>query len=147
MINPVTVIKVVDEADLPNVYAIRRTVFIDEQQVPAEEEFDRYEKESEHFLAYYDGVPCGAARWRETTGGTAAKLERFAVLKEFRGKGVGSALVEKVLTDVLAQKKYTRVYLNAQLAAIALYEKFGFTQVGEEFLECDIRHMQMELRV
>ena len=146
MIHRATVIQVVDETDLPDVFDIRRVVFIDEQKVPVEEEFDQYEENSKHYLAYYDGKPCGAARWRETSEGNEAKLERFAVLKECRGKGVGSALVEQVLADVLAAKHYDRIYLNAQLSAVDLYKKFGFSPVGDEFLECDIKHQQMELR-
>jgi len=96
---------------------------------------------STHFLATINEVPAGAARWRKTDKGY--KLERFAVLKEFRGKGVGQELVRAVLVDLPKDTEY--VYLNAQIAAIGLYAKFGFVKVGEQFEEAGIQHFRMEL--
>lgn len=142
----ITVRQIVNDQDLKQAFEIRRIVFIDEQKVPEEEEFDTYEVNSRHYLAFYGITPCGAARWRRTDQEKSIKLERFAVLKEFRGKGVGSALIAKTLADVSEVEDYDRIYLNAQLAAVPLYQKFGFVSVGEVFFECDIEHQQMELR-
>lgn len=127
------------------VFSIRSKVFVDEQHVPADKEYDQYEEESFHFLASANGKPVGAARWRFTSEGV--KLERFAVLSEARGKGVGQALLTAVLRDIMvhpdAQGKMK--YLNSQILAVSLYEKFGFKKVGEQFEECNIQHYRMEL--
>ncbi|MES2732786.1 MAG: GNAT family N-acetyltransferase [Bacteroidota bacterium] len=124
---------------------IREEVFVQEQQVPAEEEYDKYEDSSRHFLALADGRSCGTARWRITEKGI--KLERFAVLKSYRGAKVGSALMQAVLDDIYSQEGPTGklLYLHAQLTAMPLYAKFGFQPVGDMFEECDIQHYKMQL--
>jgi predicted GNAT family N-acyltransferase len=124
---------------------IRKTVFVHEQQVPAEAEYDEFEESSRHFLAQVNGIPCGTARWRFTDKGI--KLERFAVLKEYRSRKVGAALVTAVLEDIkrdpLSIGKL--IYLHAQLSAVALYTKFGFVAQGDMFEECNIQHYKMVL--
>lgn len=126
---------------LDQVFAIRKVVFVEEQNCPPELEWEN-EEVSVHFLATADGVPCGACRWRETENGY--KLERFAVLKEYRGKGVGQALVAAVLQDLPENANY--VYLNAQLDAMGLYSKFGFVKEGPQFEEAGIQHFKMVKR-
>ena len=129
--------------DIKEAYAIREEVFVVEQRVSREDEFDEFEEESFHFLAMIDDRPVGAARWRATEEG--AKLERFAVGKKDRGKGVGKVLVQSVL-DHIDQSDFTgKLYLHAQLDAVPLYAHFGFEIVGEQFTECDIEHRTMEL--
>ena len=130
--------KVNDPEDLEKVFAIRREVFVGEQNCPPELEHD-LEEESNHFLATVDGVPAGASRWRKTDKGY--KLERFAVLKKFRGNGVGQALVQAVLNDLPKDAKY--IYLHAQIDAVTLYERFNFVKTGSEFEEAGIRHYKM----
>lgn len=121
---------------------IREVVFIQEQAVSEEEEYDEYEAVSRHFCAYLGAMPAGTARWRRTEKGI--KLERFAVLKEFRMHGVGRALVEAVLKDVFQMEtKPGTIYLHAQLQAIHFYEKSGFVAFGEVFSEADILHRIM----
>jgi len=131
--------KVTEPNDLETVFAIRRKVFVGEQNCPPELEWE-HEEESNHFLATVDGIPAGASRWRKTDKGY--KLERFAVLKNFRGDGVGQALVKAVLNDLPADADY--VYLHAQLPALSLYERFNFVKTGPEFEEAGIRHYKME---
>src|SRR5688572_17544715 len=104
------------------IFRIRTTVFVDEQRVSREEEFDEFETSSIHYLGSVDETPAGTARWRITKDGF--KLERFAVLPEFRKKGVASAILQKVMSDVLPTG--TKIYLNAQVSAIGFYEKYGF---------------------
>ena len=130
--------KVSDPESLEKVFAIRREVFVGEQNCPPELEWE-FEEESTHFLATVDGEPAGASRWRKTDNGY--KLERFAVLKKFRGFGVGQELVKTVLNDLPADADY--VYLNAQIQAMSLYSKFGFEKTGPEFEEAGIRHYKM----
>jgi predicted GNAT family N-acyltransferase len=123
-------------------FLIRMKVFVEEQNVPREEELDENENISTHFLAYCEGIPCGTARWRFTPKGI--KLERFAVLKEYRGKNVGERVLNAVLEDIAPQNiDKKELYLHAQVAAMPFYAKAGFRQVGEMFEECDIQHFKM----
>lgn len=133
--------KITDAAQLEQAFEIRQTVFVVEQQVDSELEYDEYEEIATHFLASVEGKAVGTARWRKTAKGI--KLERFAVLAAFRNKGIGSRLVETVLNS-LPPEPY--VYLHAQLSAISLYEKFGFQKVGPQFEEAGIQHYKMVLK-
>ncbi|WP_424962029.1 GNAT family N-acetyltransferase [Ekhidna sp.] len=124
-------------------FAIREEVFVVEQEVAANEEFDEYEDESHHFVALDNNDnPIGAARWRQTDKGI--KLERFAVKKSWRGKGLGTAIVKAVLDDISEKaEKGTYLYMHAQLPAVPLYLKFGFQTKGDQFDECGIMHYLM----
>jgi len=134
----VEVNKVSDIESLKIVNAIRYEVFVNGQNCPAELEYAN-EDESIHFLAKVDDIPAGACRWRKTENGY--KLERFAVLNDFRGVGVGLQMVKTVLDDLPEDAEY--IYLNSQLDAVGLYEKFGFVKEGPEFTEAGIRHYKM----
>ncbi len=146
-----TVLPITTPADLEATFAIRRAVFVVEQNVDAREEYE-YEEESRHFLARTDTedgrTESGTARWRRTEKGI--KLERFAVLAQFRGQGVGKALVRAVLDDVFSQQPQTydpleSIYLHAQVTAMPLYAGFGFVPVGPMFEEAGIQHRKMVL--
>jgi predicted GNAT family N-acyltransferase len=141
----IDILQISSPADLDVAFTIRRKVFVDEQNVSAEEEYDEFETTSTHFLARVDSVSCGTARWRRTSNGV--KLERFAVLKEYRGKGVAKALVQAVLNDVFSQQPepIERIYLHAQVSAMPLYAGFGFIPVGPIFDEAGIQHQKMVL--
>lgn len=124
---------------------IREKVFVEEQKVSREEEYDEFENDSRHFLAYIlnDEEACGTARWRFTKHGI--KLERFAVLPAFRSKRVGSALLKNVLEDIQQNDISVgkKIYLHAQIQAIGLYKKFGFKVEGDMFQEAGIQHYLM----
>lgn len=124
--------------DLHKVFDIRRIVFVEEQKVDEREEYDEFEDTSKHLMATLDGEPVGAARVRRTINGI--KLERFAVLEQARGHGVGAALVVESLKLV---KDYSNIYLHAQIQVVDFYKKFGFVTEGDEFLEANIRHYKM----
>lgn len=132
------------EAELKEAFAIREEVFVIEQEVAPEEEYDEFEETSRHFLSTVDDRPAGTARWRFTDKGI--KLERFAVRKAFRGQGVGASLVQAVLDDIAKANGSSGklLYLHAQLDAMPLYAKFGFEKVGDMFIECDIKHFKMQ---
>jgi predicted GNAT family N-acyltransferase len=142
MSQSIEVRRVSNKEELEHVFAIRRKVFVDEQNCPPELEWE-FEDESVHFLGTVNSEPAGASRWRKTDKGY--KLERFAVLKEFRGIGLGQALVASVIKDLPQDASY--VYLHAQLAAMPLYAKFGFKKAGEQFEEAGIQHFKMVLDV
>lgn len=121
--------------------AIRQKVFVEEQEVDPKEEFDDYEASSVHFLCVYDNQVAGTCRYRKTSKGY--KLERFAVLKEYRRKGVGLRMVQACLNEI---EKSEKIYLHAQLDAIPLYKKAGFKEFGPLFYECEIAHYAMEYK-
>ncbi|CAN5364678.1 GNAT family N-acetyltransferase [soil metagenome] len=145
MTSDIKVIKISDPKKLSQAFKIREKVFVEEQKVPKEEEIDEFEDISHHFIASYRSVPCAAARWRITSVGV--KLERFAVLPEYRKKGLGSALVKAVIDDIekTPQTSGKIKYLHAQLGAVPLYQKFGFIKQGDMFEECAILHYKMVL--
>ena len=134
--------KIKNKEELEKAFAVRKTVFVEEQNCPPELEWEN-EEESIHFLAELNGIPCGACRWRKTDKGY--KLERFAVLKDFRGQGVGRALIAEALSDLPEDAHY--IYLNAQLDAMSLYAKFGFVAEGDQFEEAGIQHFIMVKKV
>ncbi|MBT8195416.1 MAG: GNAT family N-acetyltransferase [Bacteroidia bacterium] len=120
-------------------FEVRRIVFVDEQKVSREEEFDEFEKSSHHYLALNNNQPVGTARWRKTNNGI--KLERFAVLQSQRKNGIGKAILDEVLKDVKNQEQ--KIYLHAQLSALDFYKKAGFIEEGEHFWEANIEHVKM----
>ena len=137
------VIKATTEAEKKKAFAIREEVFVIEQQVPADEEFDEFETSSHQFVALdKNDEPVGSARWRHTEKGI--KLERFTVKKSLRGKGLGTQIVQAVLDDISKNvPKGTFLYMHSQLDAVPLYAKFGFQKKGNQFDECGIMHYLM----
>lgn len=137
----VELIRAENEQDLKAAFGVREKVFVQEQQVPADAEYDSFEKVAKHYVAVCEGVPCGAARWRVTEHGV--KLERFAVLQDYRNKSIGAAMLQEVLKDVHAAHPDKQVYLHAQLPAVNFYKRHGFEAKGDVFTECDIQHYKM----
>ncbi|SHL94712.1 GNAT family N-acetyltransferase [Hymenobacter psychrotolerans] len=135
--------RITSESDLQTALTIRHTVFVLGQNVPADLENDAHDRtDATHYLALADdGTPCGAARWRVTENGV--KLERFAVLADYRNQQAGAALLRQVLQDVQAAHPQATVYLNAQLPAVRFYERHGFEKVGEMFEEGGLQHCKM----
>jgi len=117
---------------------IRREVFVAGQNVDPELEFD-HEEDSTHYLLYLDGKPIGTARWRET--GTGIKLERFAILENYRNRGYGGVMLEKVMKDILPLGQ--KIYLHSQLPAVSYYQRQGFVKTGGIFQEAGIDHCLM----
>jgi predicted GNAT family N-acyltransferase len=133
--------KIIDKNTLEEAFNIRKQVFVVEQRVDESEEYE-FEEISHHFIAEVDGTYVGTARWRKTENGV--KLERFAILKEYRSKGVGSALVAAVIKNI--PQEFTYLYLHAQITAMGLYAKFGFQKEGPMFDEANIQHYKMVLK-
>jgi predicted GNAT family N-acyltransferase len=131
--------KVKTNSEIDTIFKIRNQVFVVEQKVDATEEYDDDDEKCTHFIAYNNGVACGTARWRFKDKGII-KLERFAVLKEYRNTGVGAALVKAVLNDLPYANK---IMLHAQLHAVPFYEKMGFKCYGPQFEEAGIQHFAM----
>jgi len=124
-------------------FAIRMRVFVREQRVPAAIELDHDDERAIHFLATSDGRAVGTARLVSHHG--SAKIGRMAVLKSYRGKGVGKKLLRRAVAT--AKKLGARtIYLHAQVPVIEFYEKLGFRCVGAVFDEAGIPHRKMILK-
>ncbi|SDL40577.1 Predicted N-acyltransferase, GNAT family [Franzmannia pantelleriensis] len=118
---------------------IRRIVFIVEQQVPQEEEWDGRDAFCLHFLIRHQGRALGTARLLPD-----GHLGRVAVLEEGRGLGLGRRLVEAAIEAARSQG-HAHLELAAQLQAIPFYEQLGFSAYGDEFLDAGIPHRNMSL--
>lgn len=128
-----------DKELLAKAHEIRTKVFVEEQNVDANLELDDYDKIAQHYLAFIDSYPVATSRWRITDKGI--KLERFAVLKEFRNNKIGEKLLTRVLSDVLPYKM--EIYLHSQANALNIYLRNGFNIEGNEFEEAGIKHYKM----
>ncbi|MBV2362516.1 GNAT family N-acetyltransferase [Streptomonospora nanhaiensis] len=130
----------VSAQDRAAVFAIRGAVFIAEQQVPIEEEWDAHDLDADHLLARIDGVPAGTARL--VAAGRRGVLGRLAVLPGARGTGAGAALVRAV-EEQARKRGVTEIELHAQTHALGFYERLGYAAHGEEFLDAGIWHLHM----
>ena len=131
-----------NQSDKIKAFEIRNLVFCEEQKVSKKIEFDGLDQFCDHYLAKINDLPIGTARIREQKRGTF-KIERMAVLKGYRNKGVGKAIIKKILKHYLYQGKINKLILNSQIEAKDFYKKFGFVEVGEEFIEANILHIKM----
>ncbi|MFC6732606.1 MULTISPECIES: GNAT family N-acetyltransferase [unclassified Haladaptatus] len=130
------------DGEYEDALSVRFTVFVDEQGVPEELEVDEYEDDCIHFVAYVDDEAVGAARLRPIDADTA-KVERVAVLDSHRGNGLGFELMACVESEA-HERGYDHLILNAQTHAKPFYDRLGYLQVGDEFEEAGIPHVQMD---
>lgn len=128
--------------DWPDICTIRCQVFQLEQRVDPALDFDGQDEQTQQILAHLDGVPIGTARIRELDSQTA-KVERVAVLKKFRGCGIGYELMQFILRSLI-EKRTEIVWVNAQMPVKAFYERLGFVQEGAVFEDAGIPHIRMK---
>jgi predicted GNAT family N-acyltransferase len=127
-------------AERDKLCAVRRIVFIEEQKVPAELEWDGADEHASHVLAIADdGEAIGTARLKAD-----CRIGRMAVLRPWRRRGVGGSMLAALL-DIAIKHGCSRVHLHAQTHALAFYARYGFIAVGDEFEEAGIAHRAMEL--
>ncbi|MFF4363329.1 MULTISPECIES: GNAT family N-acetyltransferase [Streptomyces] len=140
-----------DPADRQACFAVRKEVFVGEQGVPEDIEYDAYDAVAVHVLAVReDGVPLGTGRLLHgeaaaaKVGGdlTVGSLGRLAVAKEARGLGVGIALV-RAIEDAARARGLAAVDLHAQTHALGFYERLGYEAYGPEYPEAGIPHRAM----
>ncbi|MGC2520907.1 MAG: GNAT family N-acetyltransferase [Burkholderiales bacterium] len=125
---------------LPFARPVREKVFIEEQNVPRELEWDEWDERSEHAVALdARGNAIGTARLLPD-----GRIGRMAVLKEWRGQGVGAALLAAML-ERARQRSMACVTLHAQTRVVGFYRRFGFSERGGEFFEAGIPHLEMTL--
>ncbi|HRR09043.1 MAG TPA: GNAT family N-acetyltransferase [Rhodothermales bacterium] len=134
-----------NESEWQSVKHIRTEVFILEQACPPEEEWDLFDDTATHILGTVNGVPAACARWRITKSGDGdglAKLERFAILAPFRGKGYGRQIVEWTI-DQAEKAGYLIQMIHAQAHLQFFYNSLGFRPIGKLFDEAGIPHIRM----
>lgn len=142
MHNILNVVKTTDVEKRKDAFAVRTTVFVDEQKVPPELEIDELENEAVHFILYDNqSQPCGAGRFR--TVDEYGKVERICVLKKARGSGAGNLIMEAIEQHARTISGLTKLKLDAQVHAIPFYEKRGYEVVSDEFLDAGIVHKTM----
>lgn len=120
---------------------VRKDVFIIEQNVPIEEEFDHHDSDAIQFVAYNNDKVIGAARFRVSNG--KGKVERVCVIKNYRKSGVGKLIMTTILEYVINNTNLTQLILDAQLTAIPFYKKLGYIDYGDVFLDANIKHKAM----
>jgi len=121
---------------------IREKVFIQEQKVTPELEWDGMDEKAIHFLVFKDEEAIGCAR--AIVIKSQMQLGRMAVLKEYRGQGVGSTLIENAIVTAKL-KQLSGIHISAQCNAINFYVKFGFEVTGDTYLDAEILHRDMTL--
>ena len=124
--------------ELETCLSIREKVFVKEQNIPVDIEMDDNNVDSVSICAIMNKKYVGTARYRVTSYGF--KLERFAVLKEFRNQGIGKALVQ-FMFDNLNESRI--IYLHAQEAVVDFYLSLGFKKINDRFFEAGIPHWKM----
>ena len=118
--------------------SVRTSVFVAEQQVPVEIERDGRDTECVHVLAEgAEGTPVGAGRLMPD-----GRIGRMAVLREWRGAGVGGAMLQALMAEA-KRRGHRGTHLHSQAHAKAFYERHGFIVDGDEYLEAGIAHVLM----
>jgi ElaA protein len=128
--------------DLPTCWALRRSVFIEEQAVPEELEVDGLDGEALHVLATLDDRPVGTAR--VLLKGDTGKIGRVCVLRDERGQGIGAALIRAAVEE-LRRRGLRTARLGSQTHAIPFYEGLGFLAEGPIYDDAGIPHRDMTL--
>lgn len=130
-----------ETTDLAACHALRRAVFIEEQNVPEALELDDLDAGAIHLLAREGGRPVGTARI--LLKGDTGKIGRVAVLAQARGQGLGAALIRAALDALRTRPGITRATLGAQTHAIGFYQKLGFVAEGPVYDDAGIPHRDM----
>lgn len=122
-------------------FHVRMMVFVEEQNVPAEEEIDAYDEEAIHFIGYQRTRPIAAGRLRFIDD--YGKLERICILKPKRGNSFGKQLMQR-MEETLRSRGYSKAKLHAQTQAQGFYHRLGYQTISGEFLDAGIPHVTME---
>jgi len=130
-----------DKEELTDAHAVRRAVFIDEQNVSEADELDGTDGACIHLVAYENETPISTGRIMITRDDFI--IGRVATLKSHRGRGIATGVMQ-ALIDACCTMGGERQILHAQTHARSFYEKLGFTAYGEEFDDAGIPHIAME---
>jgi predicted GNAT family N-acyltransferase len=142
MSRPFTISVLDWSAAKPYARPVRERVFIEEQRVPRQLEWDEWDESCVHAVACdAEGAAIGTARLLPD-----GRLGRMAVLRPWRGRGVGAGLLTALL-ERAHERGIVRITLHAQTHAAGFYRRFGFSERGGEFLEAGIPHVEMTLEL
>ncbi len=133
---------VTSDRELQDAFEVRRQVFVEEQGISEDEEYDGCDEEALHMVVKDGERVIGTARI-QFPATNRAKIERMAILKPFRQKGIGSAMMV-FLNKELRNKQIEQVVLHAQYAVVPFYKSCGFEESGLPFWEAGIKHIKME---
>lgn len=136
----ITIRLIRSKQELEQVFHIRRVVFTKEQKINEKLDRDSLDSTAKHTIVLLKDKPIGCARIRLVDG--KAKLERIAVLKTYRGKGIGIALVNYLII-YCKRTKVKAIYMDSQHYLKEFYEKFGFMAKGKPFMEAGRKHIIM----
>lgn len=131
--------------DMLSCLDLRRTVFIEEQNVPENEEVDGDDPDCDHILLTVSDIPVGAARLKYYND--FIKVQRVCVLKNYRGQGIGSKIINFIIRHVEKNDIRSSVRLGSQIHALEFYKGLGFIEFGEEYLDAGILHKDMEFQI
>ena len=131
--------------DMLSCLNLRRTVFIEEQNVPKNEEVDGDDPDCDHILLTVSDIPVGAARLKYYND--FIKVQRVCVLKNYRGQGIGSKIINFIIRHVEKNDIRSSIRLGSQIHALEFYKRLGFIEFGEEYLDAGILHKDMEFRI
>ena len=131
--------------DMLSCLDLRRTVFIEEQNVPENEEVDGDDPDCDHILLTVSDTPVGAARLKYYND--FIKVQRVCVLKNYRGQGIGSKIINFIIRHVEKNDIRSSVRLGSQIHALEFYKRLGFIEFGEEYLDAGILHKDMEFQI
>jgi predicted GNAT family N-acyltransferase len=142
--------KWIDDGNWTDSHEIRRKVFINEQNVPPELEIDGTDEFAKGLVVYDNGIPAATGRLIMLEGPEGCSLQsqknmtvgRVAVLKEYRGQGLGDLVVRMLIRRAFEEGHTTQV-AHVQTHARGFYAKLGFYEVGEEYLDAGIPHITM----
>lgn len=133
------------ESELRGAFEVRRRVFVEEQGIAEELDFDGNDGEALHMVVKDGAEVIGTARVRFLNA-KQAKLERMAVLDGFRRMGIGRGITA-FLIEELRNRQVEQVVLHAQYEVIAFYKSCGFEETGSPFLEAGLKHIEMQRRI
>lgn len=133
---------VTSDRELKAAFEVRLQVFVEEQGISEELELDDLDQEALHMVVKDGERVIGTARVLFLTA-NQAKIERMAILKSFRRRGIGRGIMS-FLNEELRNKQVEQVVLYAQYAVVAFYKSCGFEESGLPFQEAGIKHIKME---
>lgn len=136
-------VEITETRDIATCRALRRVVFIEEQDVSEADEIDDLDEVAIHLLATDGGKPVGTARL--LVDGPTGKIGRVCVLKESRGTGLGAALIRAGIETFRTRAGIETVKLGAQVHALGFYERLGFEAKGPIYDDAGIPHRDMVL--
>ncbi len=131
-----------DDRELDSAFEVRRQVFVEEQGIPEDLELDEYDREALHMVVIGEKMIIGTARVRFLATGQA-KLERMAILRPFRRRGIGRGIIS-LLNEELKRRQVKELVLHAQYSVVDFYESSDFEESGLPFWEAGIKHIKMQ---